>query len=134
MANDFKSTYEEIIRNLYAQSVVQGTRSDIRNYLISPNGTFLGKLTNNVYDANSIFNEYGQYGSEYSALSIFNEYGQYGGEYSALSPFNEYANTPPKIFLDNKLVGYLTKNQFLPNPHEPNAFLKSIRESQEYNY
>lgn len=92
--------------------------SDIFNahgesYIIAEDGQFLGKLTNNEYDTDSLLNEYGPYGSEYSPTSIFNEYGNYGSEFSALSPFNEYSSTPPKIFINGQLYGYLTENEFV---------------------
>lgn len=39
-------------------------------------GKFLGNLSNNKYDPNSVSNPYGQYGSKYSADSINNPYGK----------------------------------------------------------
>ena len=57
--------------------------------IIADDGTFLGTLNENTYDSNSIYNEYGTYGSKYSAKSILNQYGNYGSDYSALSPFNK---------------------------------------------
>ncbi len=76
--------------------------------------TYLGKLTTDIYDADSIWNEYGTYGSKYQTNSIWNEYGDYGSKYSNKSAFNEYATEPPKIF-DNQgnYVGYLTTNEYL---------------------
>ncbi len=83
-------------------------------YLYSNDGvTYLGKLTTNTYDSDSIWNTYGKYGSQYQANSIWNTYGKYGSQYSATSAFNEYAVTPPKI-VDSKgyFVGYLTTNTY----------------------
>jgi hypothetical protein len=62
--------------------------------------TFLGKLTTNIYDSESIYNEYGTYGSKYSANSIWNKYGTYGSEFSDESAFNDLATKPPIIVLD----------------------------------
>lgn len=84
-------------------------------YIEADDGTFLGKLNPNQYDSDSIFNEYGGYGSTYSPTSIFNEYGSYGGEYSSLSPFNEYTSSPPKIIVNGKAIAHLTVNEYL-NP------------------
>jgi hypothetical protein len=53
-------------------------------------GTYLGNVTNNPYDPNSINNPYGRYGSPYSPDSIHNEYGRYGSRYSSQSPDNIY--------------------------------------------
>ena len=73
---------------------------------------FLGKLTNNKYDKDSVYNEYGDYGSKYSKTCIFNNYGTYGGEYSKYSPFNKYATNPPIIYDSNFFaVGRLTNNK-----------------------
>lgn len=66
-------------------------------YLVSPSGKYLGTLSSNPYDANSVSNPYGQYGSPYSSDSINNPYGQYGSPYSNQSPNNPYASQPPII-------------------------------------
>ena len=77
------------------------------------NNTFLGNISNNRFEQNSILNRYGTYGSRYSNTSIFNQYCLFGGEYSQFSPFNQYSNTPPKISQRNQFVAWLTVNKFL---------------------
>lgn len=72
--------------------------------------TYLGEITNS-YAGDSIFNEYGTYGSEYSSDSIWNEYATFGSEYSSYSPFNEYTSTPPMMIKGGKIIGYLTANK-----------------------
>jgi hypothetical protein len=81
---------------------------------------FLGKITADEYDSDSIYNEYGTYGSKYSTESIWNEYGDYGSKYSSKSAFNELATEPP-IILDGKrtIVGYLTTNTTLKEAVSP---------------
>ncbi len=77
-------------------------------------GTFLGEISSNKYDTDSIANEYGNYGSKYQTKSIFNQYGNYGSKYSQYSVFNQYATNPPKILDKNgKVVGYLTANKYI---------------------
>ncbi len=77
-------------------------------------GTFLGEISSNQYDRDSIANQYGDYGSQYKTKSIFNQYGDYGSQYSRYSVFNEYATNPPKILDKNgKVVGYLTANKYI---------------------
>ncbi|PSJ16410.1 hypothetical protein C7H79_13540 [Nitrosomonas supralitoralis] len=67
-------------------------------------GKYLGTLSNNHYDSDSVSNPYGQYGSKYSPDSISNPYGQYGSKYSPDSPNNPYATNPPVIISpDNSL-------------------------------
>ncbi len=83
------------------------------SFLIANDTQFLGKLTLNKYDNESIFNQYGNYGSKYAALSIFNQYGNYGSKYSSLSPYNAYTSTPPTIYLKGIYYGYLSKNKYI---------------------
>lgn len=54
--------------------------------------------------------------SEYDSESIWNEYGTYGSEYSSCSPFNAYATYPP-VLVDSKgnFYGYFTINKYKSN-------------------
>lgn len=81
--------------------------------------TFLGTLSTNKYDPDSIFNKYGSYGSDYGTNSIWNEYGDYGSEYSSNSAFNEYASTPPLLMIGDEIVGYVTINQYFDDALSP---------------
>ena len=65
--------------------------------LVSPSGKYLGRLSSNQYDPDSVSNPYGRYGSRYSPDSINNPYGQYGSRYSNQSPNNPYATQAPLI-------------------------------------
>lgn len=70
--------------------------------LADPNtGKYLGNLSGNQYDPNSVSNPYGQYGSRYSQNSINNPYGKYGSQYSNSSPNNPYATGAPVIVAPN---------------------------------
>ena len=74
---------------------------------------YLGKLNASEYDSESIWNEYGSYGSSYSSNSIWNEYSSYGSDYSSYSPFNEYATYPPVIVdAQGNFYGYFTVNKY----------------------
>jgi len=76
------------------------------------NHTYLGQLTANEYAKDSVFNEYGTYGSEYAINSTTNVYGLYGGKYSIYSPFNEFTISPPIIVdADGDIVGRLSANK-----------------------
>ncbi len=86
--------------------------------------TYLGKITNS-YDSESIFNEYGSFGSEYSSSSIWNKYATFGSEYSSYSPFNKYTSTPPMIIKNRKIIGYLSANKNLGASVSPNL-LKAL--------
>ena len=91
--------------------------SDFPLHLYSNDGKeYLGKLVTNKYDSDSIWNEYGKYGSKYQTDSIWNEYGKYGSKYQSTSAFNPYATKPPIIVTDSgEFVGYLTANEFKYN-------------------
>lgn len=74
---------------------------------------FLGCLNCSKYESNSIWNEYGTYGSKYSSTSIWNEYSTYSGKYSSNSPFNSYASNPPVIVdKEGNFYGYFTANKY----------------------
>lgn len=75
--------------------------------LVDPQtGKYLGTLSNNRYDPNSVSNPYGQYGSKYSPDSINNPYGQYGSKYSPNSPNNPYSTSPPVIISPGGSLNY----------------------------
>jgi hypothetical protein len=87
--------------------------------IIASDGVFLGKISRNPFDAESVSNQFGIYGSKYSAKSIFNQYGLYGSQFSAMSPYNQFTSTPPKIMKGGTLLGHLTVNKFIMNRIDP---------------
>lgn len=72
--------------------------------------TMLGKITAD-YDSQSIFNEYGQYGSEYQTKSMWSEYGPFGSEYGEFSAKNTSSSNPPMIIKGGKIIGYVSSNR-----------------------
>jgi hypothetical protein len=63
----------------------------------SKTGQYLGNLSSNKYDPDSVSNPYGRYGSQYSPDSINNPYSAHGSPYSPTSVNNPYASSPPVI-------------------------------------
>jgi hypothetical protein len=59
--------------------------------LFNSQGEFRGNLNANPYDANSVSNPYGRYGSQYSPDSINNPYGA-GSRYNKDSPKNFFGS------------------------------------------
>lgn len=59
--------------------------------------TYLGCLSCSEYQTESVFNQYGTFGSAYGTQSIFNAYSAYGSPYSTYSACNAYASDPPVI-------------------------------------
>ena len=57
---------------------------------------YLGDLSANEYDPNSIANQYGA-GNPYSSNSITNQFGIYGNPYSNQSATNPYATDAPRL-------------------------------------
>jgi len=94
------------------------------------NQTYLGKLTTDILDSDSIFNELGTYGSSTSVYSIWNKYGKFGNEYSVYSAFNRHSITPPMIIdYDGNVIGRLTVNKNVTgaiSPYEIYDFLKTL--------
>lgn len=82
-------------------------------YLLSGeyNPVFLGCLSCNEFDPNSVHNRNGLYGSDYSITSIFNNNSFYGSSYSLWSACNPNTLMPP-IVIDGagNYYGRLTVN------------------------
>ena len=94
--------------------------------IFADDGQFLGKITSNRFDVNSIGNQFGLYGSRFSVTSIFNEFGTYGSRFSILSPFNDFTFSPPLILINGTFVGFLTTNRFKFPGISPLAILPCI--------
>lgn len=126
-----KITLEQFITkwNIYSPQSSSSAQSSTSNgpvakstelYLYSNDGkTYLGKLTSNKYDSESIYNEFGDYGSKFSSKSIFNEFSDYGSSVSDKSAFNKFASKPPMIISGGKIVGYLTTNSSIDGAISP---------------
>lgn len=89
------------------------------------NNVYLGCLTCDKYDSESIWNAYGTYGSKYNSNSIWNKYGTYGSEYNSYSPWNKYSSSSPIILDENKKsYGYFTVNKYKGGRAEADWILK----------
>ena len=76
---------------------------------------YLGNLSANEYDPNSIANQYGA-GNPYSSNSVTNEFGIYGNPYSTQSATNPYATEAPRRY-DQQVQyrGKLSTDQYDPD-------------------
>jgi len=73
----------------------------------------LGCLNCSKYDASSVWNKYGEYGSKYNSESIWNKYGTFGSKYNALSPWNKYSSDAPVVVdRDGNSYGNFTLNKY----------------------
>lgn len=77
--------------------------------------TFLGCLNCSEFDTNSVHNEFGA-GSAFKSESIFNEFGPFGSEFSTFSACSPYASDPPVVVDgEGNFYGRLTVNEFGQN-------------------
>ncbi len=100
-----------------SQSAVQsyggGSTTPLLLYADNQDRTFLGCLNCNKYDSASVFNKYGEHGSNYSNTSVRNQYSEFGSRYSDVSACNPYASKPPFIFDDDgDYYGRFTMNRY----------------------
>lgn len=91
--------------------------------IIADDGQFLGKITTNTIDSQSIINDIGRHGSEISSTSIRNSIGRYGSTISPQSPFNDITSTPPRIYKKGQFVAYLTTNRIKTPRIDPRALI-----------
>lgn len=120
-----KQLLEKMLADLYEKAASEGAAAAHlggKSYLVAGDKQFLGKITDNSYDQESILNQYGPYGSIYSPTSIWNQYSQYGGTYGRFSPQNPYATQPPELYINGKLLGVVSNNQYVPNRIPYDAF------------
>ena len=83
---------------------------------LTAHSEYLGNLSANEFDPNSIANEFGA-GSPYSSNSITNEFGIYGNPYSNQSAMNPYATDPPRLY--DQQDNY--RGKLSNNPSDPDS-------------
>jgi hypothetical protein len=88
--------------------------------IVSEDGQFLGNTDPDPYNAKSICNRYGTYGSDYGN-TIFSQYGTYGSRYQANGVFNPKGKKPPKIIdiSNGRILGRVTINTRIRNSYHP---------------
>ena len=100
---------------------------NLQEFILSINGyatlladdnqsTFLGLVSSNSGDINSICNPNGQYGSSHGFESIRNHNSLYGFNCGPYSPYNPHCFHPPVIVYQGRIVLRVTKNQFYMPP------------------
>jgi hypothetical protein len=114
---------KSVVKQLVPTYEFQKFDNLIGSSISAGDGTFLGEISKNRHDQNSISNVYGPFGSPYSDTSIFNDYCPYGGKYGIMSPFNPYNVNPPKVLRKENLIGHLTVNEYILDKIDANHFL-----------
>jgi hypothetical protein len=123
LPDNTKQVLEDAIRTLYKKAASQNRDS----YLLGGDNVFLGRITDNPYDQDSITNEYGQYGNPFSATSIFNEFSIYGNPFSQFSVNNPWATSPPWLYLLGTQRGRVSKNEAFLDRIDTDAFINALR-------
>ena len=120
-SDSLKLTREKLAEGIYllrAPSALDLWTATNSVVIINDDDEYIGQIANpSVRD--SIFNEYGEFGSEYRSESIWNEYGKNGSEYRPNSAFNDYATRPPRLIKNRQVIGYLTVNKSKPGGLNP---------------
>lgn len=80
--------------------------------LWAADGQFLGVLSSNQYDLNSVANPSGFYGGSCGVYSIQNPSGMYGGACGFYSPYNISCMNPPVVLYQNQAVLVVTRSLY----------------------
>lgn len=78
--------------------------------IVGADDTFLGVISRNQRDEDSIGNPWGRFGSPWSPYSIWNPDGRWGSRSARNSPWNASASRPPRVYDGKHFRGYLTTN------------------------
>lgn len=78
--------------------------------LYAQDGRFLGLLSSDINDPNSIINPH-TYGNSSYINSIHYQHGIYGGQYGQHSPYNRQCSCPPVIVSQQQYLAIVTKNK-----------------------
>ena len=88
------------------------TALDGKLELYAWDGQFLGLLSSDLNDANSIIN-LRTYGNAQNINSIHYKHGIYGGQYGRYSPYNYRCSYPPSIVFQRQCIGIVSKNKYI---------------------
>jgi hypothetical protein len=83
--------------NRFSDTSVSNPHAQNAPKIIAQDGTYLGRLSANRHDPESVSNPHGKYGNPYSPTSIHNPFSPYGNKFSPLSPHNPYSTQAPKL-------------------------------------
>jgi hypothetical protein len=121
-----KEVLEQILAQLYSEQAKK-SKSVGGSYLQAQDSQFLGKITQDAFDRDSLLNQYGPYGSQYSPTSVFNPYSPYGSQYGPFSLNNPYSATPPRLYIAGRFLGFVTVNEHNRDRIATDAFLHALK-------
>ncbi len=59
---------------------------------------YIGNLSGNMFDGESINNEFSLMNNEFYPYSLKNQFGPYGNEFSPYSPKNQFSTMGPRLY------------------------------------
>jgi hypothetical protein len=98
----------------------------IGSVIVGSDNTFLGVISRDVNDPDSISNPYGRFGSPESPYSIWNSSGRWGDPYGQDTPWNSNATRPPIVYVGHTFWGYLSANPAVYPRVDPRALMDSL--------
>jgi hypothetical protein len=81
--------------------------------IVASDNTYLGVISTDPNDPDSVANPNGQFGDPTSPDSIWNPDGRFGSQSQDDSPWCDWATRPPQLFLDGRFRGYLSTNELV---------------------
>ena len=108
----------ESLQETWELKVIQKYNNSLLFSAESP-PVFLGKITTSTFDSQSIFDEFGTYGSPFRSNSIWNEFGSYGSRFASYSPWNKFSSSSPFIVKNDVVIGRLAANEFVAGAFHP---------------
>ncbi|MEI6502477.1 MAG: hypothetical protein WCP21_15810, partial [Armatimonadota bacterium] len=92
--------------------------------IVAWDNTFLGVISRDTNDPDSVASGWGRFGSPESPYSLWNLEGRWGSQYAEDSPWNPYATRPPRVYDGDEFRGYLSTNANL-HPRVDPEWLRS---------
>jgi hypothetical protein len=100
--------------------------ADIPLIVFSADGAFLGEVSDDNFNDNSICNRFGKYGDRFSNMSMLNRFSDYGDQFSDISAYNPNAQSPPALIQDRQIVAFITKNRRITGGIDPDFFFYRV--------
>ena len=128
--DDTRRLLEEMLAHLHTRQARE-TPSAAQAYLRAKDGQFLGTVSSNRFDRESLLNKYGPYGSRYSPTSIFNKYSKYGSSYGVYSVNNPLSTSPPELIVNERVVANVTANPRISRRISLESFAATLETNPE---
>ena len=99
---------------------------DGKAHLVAQDGTYLGLVSSNQSDPNSICNRFGKFANDDASTNVRNISGDYGIPTGYYSVNNRTAPKPPMVIYDDRVVGFVTNNIHIVGGIDPDVFFSIL--------